>query len=109
MTTCGPQSRSKLVPIIAVVAAIVISSVDAATFKLAPDDWLVRVLRYPAFPGVFGAWMLNLAVFGQHSVTSTVKELFFSFPFNLLCWWLVAKFAVVITGEGRGGEHMAGR
>lgn len=88
---------SKFVPLVAATIAVVISVIDAATFMLKPDDLLVKSVRYPAFPGVFGAWMLNLMIFGQHSVTSKAKELVFSLPFNFLCWWLVSKFVAIVA------------
>ena len=101
MTTCKPVPTFKLVFMIAAAIAVLISVIDAATFTLTPDDWLVKSVRYPAFPGVFGAWMLNLLIFGQHTVTSKAKELVLSLPFNFLCWWLVSKLVAIVAFEMR--------
>ena len=96
------MSTSKIVLIGAVSIAVVISVIDAATFTLNPENWLVKSIRYPVFPGVFGAWMLNLMIFGQHSVASSTKEFVFSLSFNVLCWWLLSKLVAIVAAEVRG-------
>jgi len=78
-------------------AAAIFSLVDALALRMLLPDRLIRFVSLLAFPGNFGAALVNSLIFGGHNVTSRVREFVLSLPFNFLWYLLIFRIGAGIV------------